>query len=57
MNHISIRLGRFEFFAQRERTPSGFSITREKAGEIIIDLPMFFICLTNHRRFEALNKA
>lgn len=48
-----IRLGRFEFYAQRETAKALQLISRPGPGEVIIDLPGFALMFTNHRRFEA----
>lgn len=41
---VSIRLGRFEIFAQRETAPAAhYGITREGKGAGILDLPGLYI--------------
>lgn len=49
---ISLRLCRFEFFAQRETARATFKVSRMVAGEVTIDLPWASICLVNHRRVD-----
>jgi len=51
MHYISLRLGRFEIFAQRETVPATFKVTHEGPGEVIVDLPAFSVAFTNHRAF------
>lgn len=54
MSYLSIRLGHFEVFAQRETINHTFRVTREAAGEVIIDLPFISLTFTNHRKFASL---
>ena len=45
MCYLSFRLGRFELLAQRETVSHTFSVTREGAGEVIVDLgPVAYLC-------------
>lgn len=55
MHYISLRLGRFEIFAQRETVRSTFRVTREGPGEVIVDFAAFSITFTNHKRFAGVN--
>jgi hypothetical protein len=50
MKYISLRLGRFEVFAQRERGFAYLKVTRE-LGEISFALPFCSIAFINHRMF------
>ena len=49
MFYLSFRLGRFEIHAQRETVSHTFRVTREGAGEVIVDLPYLSLTFTNHR--------
>jgi hypothetical protein len=53
MHNLHIRLGRFEFYAQRETAPAAFRVTRGIPGEVIVDLPGVSIFLTNRHRTDA----
>lgn len=54
MSYLSFRLGRFELLAQRETVSHNFRVTREGAGEVIVDLPFISLTFTNHRSFASL---
>ncbi|WP_433989109.1 hypothetical protein [Sulfitobacter sp. TBRI5] len=51
MHFTSLRLGRFEFFAQRETLPARFAVDRSDKGEVIIYLPLRGIALVNQSTF------
>jgi hypothetical protein len=53
MHNLHIRLGRFEFYAQRETAPATLRVTRGIPGEVIVDLPGFSMFLTNRQRTDA----
>jgi hypothetical protein len=53
MHNLSIRLGRFEFYAQPETAPATFRVTRRIPGEVIVDMPGVSIFHTNGTRTEA----
>ena len=57
MHSLHIRLGRFEFYAQRETAPATFKVTRQIPGEITVDLPGVTVFLTNSHRTSAHFKA
>ena len=52
-----IRVGRFEFYAQRETAPAKQLVSRPGPGEVIIDLPGFSLMFTDDVKFEAGRKA
>jgi hypothetical protein len=49
MTYLSIRLGRYEVFAQRETVNHTIRVTREGTGEVIVDLPFISLTFTKHR--------
>ena len=51
LHHLIIRIGRFEFYVQREEGPSPYRIVRE-AGSVTIDMPCASIYFTNYKRAE-----
>jgi len=51
---LSIVLGRFDILVLRETVDHTFRVTRERPGEVIVDLPFFSVIFTNHRKFAAL---
>ncbi|RAZ82372.1 hypothetical protein [Cereibacter johrii] len=46
---LSIRLGHWEVFAEREAVRSPFKISREMPGEVIVDIPGLSLSFVNHR--------
>ena len=53
---VFIRLGRFEFYAQRETIKPTQLISRPGPGEVIIDLPGFSLMFTDDVKFEVGRK-
>lgn len=50
---LSIKLGRFEVFAQRETAPAArYGFTHEGRGAGILDLPGLSIAYANAKRWE-----
>jgi hypothetical protein len=51
--YLSFRLGRFERLAQRKTVRHAFRVTREDAGEVIVDLAFISLTFTNRRKFAS----
>jgi hypothetical protein len=50
---LSIRLGRWELFAQRETAPAAhYGFIREGRGAGVLDLPYLSIAFANTKRWE-----
>lgn len=52
--HLIIRLGRFEFYVQREEGPSPYRVIREP-GCVAVDLPCASIYFSNHKQAVPLS--
>ena len=46
---FDLRLGRFSILARREPDWCSLKVTRERPGEIAVDLPYATVILTNYR--------
>ncbi|AZB56685.1 hypothetical protein EBL89_15785 [Cereibacter sphaeroides] len=46
---LSIRLGHWEVFAEREAVRSPFKVSREMPGAVIVDMPGLSLSFVNHR--------
>lgn len=51
---FDMRIGHFSILAQRETVRHTFKVTREGAGEVIVDLPWVSVTFTNYRKAKAL---
>lgn len=50
---FALRLGRFEFVAQRETVPARSLFSRPAPGEVTIDLPVVSLTATDHKARSA----